>query len=164
MRWHFSAAALLLLGLPQLRAIDESAALLLYATALCLFAIAWWEWTAALDEPGQQWLSLLAMAGTAAAGHRAGLLFIMYLVLLIEQLRQIPDMALFASEWEDRHSLLMRLRAEGQLDAVIPPRAFDLATCVMFGEMIPDSLESFSEYSKVKRHYGLRSITLAESD
>ena len=63
-----AGAGLLLLGLPSLCAIDESAALLLYATALCLFAIAWWEWTAALNEPGQQWLSLLAMAGTAAAG------------------------------------------------------------------------------------------------
>ena len=83
--------------------------------------------------------------------------------MLIKQLRPIPDLALYASEWDDRHSLLISLRAEGQLDVVIPPRAFDLATFVMFGEMIPDSLESFSEYSKVQRYYGLRSITLEDS-
>ena len=216
----FTAAAMLLLCLPRLRPIDESAALLLYATALCLFAIAWWEWTAALNEPGQQWLSLLAMAVTlvallasaaVATGPRffvgvggprhwvgpafaltsqglvwglvigqgcwrlgastrarlrlasGALLAILYVALLIGQIRQIPDLALYASEWDDRHSLLISLRAEGQLDVVIPPRAFDLVAFVMFGEKRPDSLESFSEYSKIQRYYGLRSITLAES-
>lgn len=214
----FALFGFLLLMLPQFRAIDESARLLLFATALCYFAIAWWEWRAALRDRVQSWLSQLALTFTIVAllstaaiatgprffvglgdprhwtgaafllvsqglvwgfviglgGRQMGkgarrhlrlacgaLILIVWAGTLAGQIRHFPDQMQYASEWDDRHSLLIALQDEGEQTAEIPPRAFDLAVFALSGEKAADVMDDNFYDAKVLEYYGMRSITLA---
>lgn len=119
-------------------------------------------------------LASLALFWGTAAGHSfrqlgenirtklqslaAAVLALAWLSLVVGQISQIPDLALYASEWDNRHERLLELRASGETHALIPSPAFDLDHFILFGEKRVDVPEE--DIQAMLQYYGLESITL----
>ncbi len=81
---------------------------------------------------------------------------------MIGQLRLIPDFAQFASEWDERHTLLLELKDSGQTNVRIPPRAFNLDIFLVHGEIVAET--GYDPDESLLEFYGLESITLTTED
>ena len=86
---------------------------------------------------------------------------IAYAIIVIGQIRLIPDFAQFAREWDQRHALLLELKESGQTQVSIPRRAFDLDIFLLHGEIVSETRKDFS--GALLHYYGFESITVAES-
>ena len=206
---------LTLLAAPQLRDMHWNAVNFLFATALSLLAVAWWEWTSYLSDPWAKRLNLIALAstvlallsvaalitvprwfvGVGAPRHWSAAAFVLvtqglvwgfaiglsikrqgesgqvrlqmtsvviftiaYASIVISQVRLMPDFAVFAREWDDRHALLLELKKSGQKHIEIPPRAFDLEDFILGGVIVVD--DGFPK--ALLDYYEFDSITLTD--
>ena len=83
---------------------------------------------------------------------------IAYASIVISQVRLMPDFAVFAREWDDRHALLLELKKSGQKHIEIPPRAFDLEDFILGGVIVAD--DGFPK--ALLDYYEFDSITLTD--
>ncbi len=104
---------------------------------------------------GKRGEARLKLACLAAAG-------LVYGSIILSQSRDAPNLATYAREWDERHSLLTELRAQGQRDVLIPPREFDLAAFILRGEIGDDATDGGFYHRVVLDYYDLASITLLD--
>jgi len=96
-----------------------------------------------------------APAGLVRAA--ALLIAIAYVVILSAQLEKIPHFALYASEWDKRHALLLEAKARGEREAFVPPSAISFPSFILAGRVQPET----NIADDVCRHYRLEAIWLS---
>ena len=88
----------------------------------------------------------------------AAVLVIAYATIVVGQLRSLPSFMAFASEWDERHELLLDLQSSGLKHVAIPRREFDLAAFILHGERVAEAGSEASE--AIAQYYGFESIAL----
>ena len=76
------------------------------------------------------------------------------------QLRVAPDYAIYASEWDKRHALLLEASESGQTEAEIPRPALILDRFLLHGVKAPQP-SSYLD-SGILEYYGLETIRIVD--
>ena len=93
----------------------------------------------------------------------AAVFVVAYASIVIGQIRLIPDFARFASEWDERHALLLDLKSRGQTQVELPRRAFALEAFLFEGRIEAYTGKDDPMDEAMLNYYGFEAITVAES-
>lgn len=104
------------------------------------------------DTPAcRTWLRRIGLVGLATA-------LTITVGICLGQARFIPDLQIFAREWDERERMIISQRDSGQLDVVVAPLSFDLTWHLMYQRM------SAERNGGASRYYGVDSISVQEAD